>query len=139
MRAKRSGGVRSSSHAPTAPPATLGSVRRTTQARAPRSSPRYPHMLLSAPGHSATVLVALAVSAGTPSPTSAGKVSSVPPPAMAFTPPPSTEAMNTAASASAERGSFGIRGKVRPDARRRQAVPATPTLIGVSAGLGSGE
>ena len=44
-------------------------------------------MLPSEPGQSATVLVALATSGVTPSPTMAGKVSSVPPPAMAFTAP----------------------------------------------------
>ena len=38
-------------------------------------------MLASEPGHSATVLVALAASGGTPSQTIAGKVMSVPPPA----------------------------------------------------------
>src|SRR6266702_4221284 len=44
-------------------------------------------MLPSEPGHSATVLVALATRGVTPSPTMAGKVSSVPPPAIAFTAP----------------------------------------------------
>jgi hypothetical protein len=44
-------------------------------------------MLLTAAGHSATVLVALARIGEIPSPTSAGKVSSVPPPAMEFMTP----------------------------------------------------
>src|SRR2546421_3714994 len=44
-------------------------------------------MLPSEPGQSATVLVALATSGVTPSATIAGNVSSVPPPAMAFTAP----------------------------------------------------
>ena len=39
------------------------------------------------PGQSATVLVALAAMAGTPSPNKAGKVRSVPPPAIEFTAP----------------------------------------------------
>src|SRR5947208_329065 len=56
-------------------------------------------MLLSEPGHSATVLVALATSGVTPSATIAGNVSSVPPPAMAFTAP----APRAAASASDKR------------------------------------
>src|SRR2546423_4233880 len=44
-------------------------------------------MLPSEPGQSATVVVALATSGVTPSATIAGNVSSVPPPAMAFTAP----------------------------------------------------
>jgi hypothetical protein len=54
-------------------------------------------MLLSAPGHSATVLVALAMSGGTPSATMDGKVRSVPPPAMEFTMPPTAAATRMAA------------------------------------------
>src|SRR5690349_1310188 len=45
-------------------------------------------MLLSAPGTSATVLVALAASAGIPAAISDGKVRSVPPPAIALMIPP---------------------------------------------------
>src|SRR6266700_2109279 len=56
-------------------------------------------MLPSEPGQSATVLVALATSGVTPSATIAGNVSSVPPPAMAFTAP----APRAATSASANR------------------------------------
>src|SRR5256885_8148708 len=56
-------------------------------------------MLPSAPGQSATVLVALATSGVTPRATIAGNVSSVPPPAMAFTAP----APKAATSASAKR------------------------------------
>jgi hypothetical protein len=44
-------------------------------------------MLPSEPGQIATVLVALAVIDGSPSQTSAGKESSVPPPATELTPP----------------------------------------------------
>src|SRR5574338_842405 len=53
-------------------------------------------MLLNAPGHSATVLVALATSGGTPSAMSAGNVSNVPPPAIEFTMPPTAAATATA-------------------------------------------
>src|SRR2546429_5182179 len=56
-------------------------------------------MLPSEPGQSATVLVALATSGVTPRRTIAGNVSSVPPPAMAFTAP----APKAATSASAQR------------------------------------
>src|SRR6188474_347974 len=52
-------------------------------------------MLPIAPGQSATVLVALAVIAGTPSPTNAGKVISVPPPAMELIAPPMAAASTT--------------------------------------------
>jgi hypothetical protein len=49
-------------------------------------------MLLSAAGSSATVLVALATIGGRPAAISAGKVSSVPPPAMELTIPASSAA-----------------------------------------------
>jgi hypothetical protein len=44
-------------------------------------------MLLTAPGQSATVLVALATRGDMPRPMSTGNVRSVPPPAMAFITP----------------------------------------------------
>jgi hypothetical protein len=47
------------------------------------------------PGHSATVLVALAANGGTPSATTAGNVISVPPPATALIAPPTAAARNT--------------------------------------------
>ena len=49
-------------------------------------------MLPKAPGHNATVLVAFATSGGTPSQTIAGNVSSVPPPAIELTAPPTAAA-----------------------------------------------
>ena len=54
-------------------------------------------MLAAEPGQSATVLVALATMGGMPRAMSEGKVRSVPPPAIAFTPPPSAETMTTSA------------------------------------------
>ena len=54
-------------------------------------------MLPTAPGQSATVLVALAVRAGTPRPMRAGKVSSVPPPATELTAPPAAAATTISA------------------------------------------
>src|SRR6185436_188094 len=77
------------------PPAMLGTVNQASQARAPLSSPRYAHMLPKDPGHSATVLVALAEIGGTPSQMIAGKVISVPPPATEFTAPPMSAARKT--------------------------------------------
>src|SRR5215217_4448135 len=62
-------------------------AKRAAQRRAPANSLRYPHMLLNAPGRSATVLVALAFRGDSPAATRAGKVSSVPPPAIALTNP----------------------------------------------------
>src|SRR3954468_16548519 len=59
-------------------------------------------MLPSEPGQSATVLVALAVSGGTPSPMSAGKVSSVPPPAIALIAPAMAEISTTTARRTGE-------------------------------------
>jgi hypothetical protein len=55
----------------------------------------YRDELAGAPGQRATVDVALALIGGMPSPTSAGKVSSVPPPAMEFMTPPSSAATTT--------------------------------------------
>src|SRR5215204_5574332 len=52
-------------------------------------------MLPNDPGHSATVLVALAEIGGTPSQTIAGNVMSVPPPAIELTAPPISAARNT--------------------------------------------
>ena len=52
-------------------------------------------MLPNEPGQSATVLVALAASAGIPSQTIAGNVRSVPPPAIELTAPPSRAARKT--------------------------------------------
>src|SRR5689334_5089671 len=60
-------------------------------------------MLLNAPGSSATVLVALATSGVSPAPTSAGKVISVPPPAIAFTIPAARAAAATTSRRSRER------------------------------------
>ena len=51
-------------------------------------------MLAANPGHSATVLVALASTAGTPVTNSAGNEIKVPPPATAFSVPPITAAKN---------------------------------------------
>jgi len=62
MAPKRCADVCRSSHAPNAPPAMLGIVNQTSQRRAPVNSPRYADMLPTAPGHSATVLVAFATS-----------------------------------------------------------------------------
>jgi cell division ATPase FtsA len=56
------------------------------------NSPRYAHMLPTAPGQSATVLVALAMSGDRPSQTMAGNVTSVPPPATELTALPTAAA-----------------------------------------------
>src|SRR5688572_24346070 len=58
-------------------------------------------MLPSAPGQSATVLVALATIGEMPRPTRAGKVSSVPPPAIELTAPATADATTTRGSRSA--------------------------------------
>ena len=54
-------------------------------------------MLLSEAGQSATVLVAFATMGGMPSPMSAGKVSKVPPPAIAFMTPLTVARITTTA------------------------------------------
>src|SRR5918999_885640 len=58
-------------------------------------------MLPSAPGQSATVLVALAAIGGIPRPTRAGKVRSVPPPAIELTAPATADARTTSGRRSA--------------------------------------
>src|SRR5215217_4994713 len=80
-RSKTSLGVRYSSTAPRKPPARLGRTSHHTRESVPFSSRRYPHMLPRDPGHIASVLVALALIDVTPSQTSVGKDTSVPPPA----------------------------------------------------------
>jgi hypothetical protein len=60
-----------------------------------RSSRRYPHMPPIEPGHSATVLVALATRSSRPDHTNPGKVIIVPPPATALIAPASIAAVNS--------------------------------------------
>jgi len=55
-------------------------------------------MLPNDPGQRATVLVAFATIGAIPSPTSAGNVSSVPPPAIAFIEPATAEVRTTIAN-----------------------------------------
>ena len=77
------------------PPRMLGAVNHTSHARVPASSPRYAIKLANAPGHSATALVAFADNGGTPSHTTAGNVTSVPPPATELIAPPMAAARKT--------------------------------------------
>src|ERR1700730_4166722 len=86
-------GVAINNHAPTAPPITLMLPNLNRKAELFFSSLRYPKRPPNSPGHSATVLVALATLASNPSQRSAGKVINVPPPAIELMPP----AMNAAA------------------------------------------
>jgi hypothetical protein len=65
-------------------------------------------MLLNAPGRSATVLVAFAFRGDRPAATSAGKVSSVPPPAIALTNPARRAAPAPMASWVGETGAGGM-------------------------------
>src|SRR5918992_2106656 len=80
-------------------------------------------MLPRAPGHSATVLVALATIGGTPSPTSAGNVSSVPPPAIELTAPATAEARTTRGRRSAAERSKAGSGVSTPKNSRPGLVP----------------
>ena len=63
----------------------------------------------SALGTSATVLVALALSEGTPAATRAGKVTNEPPPAIAFMPPPTAPGSSDKQEIVHSIGSFGLR------------------------------
>jgi hypothetical protein len=113
--AKRRSGVTSSSSAPATPPRRLGIANAMAQRLAPLSSPRYPQRDAIEPGQSATVDVAFAVMLGTPSAMSAGKVTSVPPPATEFIAAPTA-----AATATSRRN----RGEVTGSCRGGAAQPA---------------
>ena len=71
----------------------------------PTRSRRWASVAPMYPGHSATVLVTLAVTADIPPATSAGNVMRLPPPAIALTPPPTS----AAPAASTNLGSSVIR------------------------------
>src|SRR5438045_4177117 len=83
----RSGDVCMSNKVPPSPPRRLGSAKAPAHGSAPLRSSRYPTMLLNDAGQSATVLVALATIGVIPSPTRAGNVRRVPPPATEFMTP----------------------------------------------------
>src|SRR5438046_10562858 len=100
-------------------------------------------MLPSEPGQSATVLVALATSGVTPNATIAGNVSSVPPPAMAFTAPAPRAATSASdnrrivtlivyVSGAHESRSSCARARrlLHPRARARSPEPAPPVRHG---------
>src|SRR5678815_859995 len=80
-RSKSMAGVDRRRIAPIPPPIRLETESHFNLDGTCPNSGRNPHMLPSEPGQIATVLVALAVIDGSPSQTSAGKESSVPPPA----------------------------------------------------------
>src|SRR5438094_8703102 len=86
-RSKSEAGVDRRRIAPTPPPIRLEIESLFSLDATCPNSDRNPHMLPSEPGQIATVLVALAVIDGSPSQTSAGKESSVPPPATELIPP----------------------------------------------------
>ena len=65
---------------------------------APFTSPRNPKAPATDAGQMATVFVALARIGPTPTKSSAGKVMTLPPPAMAFTAPPAMAAPKSATS-----------------------------------------
>src|SRR5271165_1717352 len=87
-------GVLSSSSEPASPPTTLVSSKGINKRRGTLSRFRYAPVLAANPGQRATVLVALASTAGTPVLSNAGNVRKVPPPATAFSVPPITAARN---------------------------------------------
>src|ERR1035441_9180471 len=78
---KNAGGVQRNSTAPAIPPTRLGTIRMRNRGSASRNSRRDPEHVPSVPGQIATVLVAFAVTELSPSQISAGKETSVPPPA----------------------------------------------------------
>src|SRR5215472_16186131 len=86
--------VRSSRIAPRMPPIRLVTTSTSINTRFCFAiSLRYALTLASEPGHSATVLVALASMAGTPEKSREGKVMKLPPPATELSAPPSIAAM----------------------------------------------
>ncbi len=84
--------VRTSSRPPIRPPARLTPPSDTIHARVAATSRRYAQALDSDAGHSARVFVAFADTAGTPAKISAGRAMNDPPPATAFSAPPTNAA-----------------------------------------------
>src|SRR5262249_43197297 len=83
--------VNRSKSAPAMPPTMLTAIAGFSGTLSSRSkSSRYAHALANTPGNSATVLVALATTEGTPINTSVGNVRNDPPPATEFTKPAQT-------------------------------------------------
>src|SRR5581483_11360621 len=97
-RANVNDGVIISSHAPSPPPITLVAPSRIRISELSFISRRQPNMPPNSPGHSATVLVALATFGSRPSQIKTGNVSSVPPPAMELTTPAKNAARTIAAA-----------------------------------------
>src|ERR1700676_1389487 len=87
-------GVFSNSSAPAQPPATLVTSRGTKSRTGTLSRFKYARVLAAKPGQSATVLVALACTGGTPRNRRAGKERKLPPPAKAFSVPATYAAKN---------------------------------------------
>src|SRR5271165_6786762 len=87
-------GVLISSTAPAMPPTTLVTINGTITRREMRSRLRYAPPLAVTPIHKASVLVALAATGATPVNSSAGNAMKLPPPATAFSPPPTAAAKN---------------------------------------------
>src|SRR5881296_4177187 len=86
--------VESKSKAPLIPPAMLATITGLTGMSKVSISFRYAQALISTPGKTATVLVALATIEGTPVNTRAGNVRNEPPPATALiTPAPRAAAI----------------------------------------------
>ena len=84
--------------APATPPMAPAGSRANSRRRCPIRSSDCANVAPRYPGQSATVLVTLAATAGTPTAMSIGKVMSVPPPARAFTAPATTAARKTSAN-----------------------------------------
>src|SRR5437899_2362197 len=80
---------------PVNPPSNEGPASNVSVRRVPLSSRRNPTVADTYPGHSASVLVALATMGLRPVQTSVGNVIRVPPPATEFTPPASRAATRT--------------------------------------------
>src|SRR4051812_34634428 len=92
-------GVSNRSSAPASPPARLTGMRaRTGKPPIGVRSYRYARAAARLPGHRATVLDAFASTGGTPTATSAGRVTNEPPPAAAFIAPASRPAPHTRAA-----------------------------------------
>src|SRR5258705_13676756 len=87
-------------------------------------------MLPTAPGHNATVLVALALIGGTPSAIRAGNVTSVPPPAMEFMTPPMSAETTARASLMVGNDADGMRRGVPVDCWRPRGIGAGEIIHG---------
>src|SRR5262245_19337593 len=116
--------------APVRPPRTDAGARRNARERCWPSSRRYPTLLEIEPAAKPTVFDTFAVSGGTPMVTSVEKVTKVPAPTMALTPPAARPAASTARiSHQLTTGHLAYRSRRLRDHQREARAPPCQTPV----------